>query len=96
MFHGKMVLGQRASGKAPSAAANVAFFAWTAAFVGVVVPLLFVAFACAMTADSMARVHIILEGFKAVLGLMVAILAIGYAFVYPVQDRVMEEDLTSA
>ena len=87
MIHSTMVLGQRGSGETPSAAANIAFFGWTIAFVGVMVPLLFVAYAYGITADSMARVHIILEGFKAVLGLMVAILAIGYAFVHPVQER---------
>jgi len=93
MLDGTRVLQQRASARVPGADANIAFLGWTVAFVGVIVPMLFVAYACGTTADSMSRVHILREGFQAVLGLLVAILAIGYAFVDPVQGRVMEENL---
>jgi len=92
MFDSTVVWGQGASGGSPRDVADISFFSWTVAIVGVIVPMLFVAYACGITADSMSRVHIILEGFKAVLGLMVSILAIGYAFLYPVQGRDIAEN----
>jgi hypothetical protein len=73
-----------------------AFLGWAFATVGMVTPLALVACAFLIQPDSPARVQLLVEGFRTVVGLLVALGAAGYALLLPAGSDRAERDLQAA
>lgn len=78
----------------PSRASS--FLSWVFAAVGIIAPLALVACAFVFEPDCAARTQFLVDGFRAVVGLLLAVSAIGYVLVQPDRADRRAPDLQTA